>query len=185
MAVQSTRKSIAFRYRRVRENVLQVQERKQPAQISRRAAHHGDRSFGCSLLRQLHHRLWPDRRLRGRRRAGTDHNRYWSVAVYFAYFRPGCNMPLLFNRLGLKDIVEAGTTDALCSVASAMADALGGLDRPATPFTRERLDRRFIVRRAGRCHSWPAGRTCPYRSQCSPRGADSVPENRLKAGRPF
>ena len=50
-----------------------------------------------------------------------------------------CNTPSPFNPLGVKGIGEAGTTGALCAVTSAVADALGGRDLPAMPFTRERL----------------------------------------------
>jgi carbon-monoxide dehydrogenase large subunit len=50
-----------------------------------------------------------------------------------------CNTPSPFNPLGVKGIGEAGTTGALCAVTSAVADALGGRDLPAMPFTQERL----------------------------------------------
>ncbi|HBK08442.1 MAG TPA: xanthine dehydrogenase family protein molybdopterin-binding subunit [Acetobacteraceae bacterium] len=50
-----------------------------------------------------------------------------------------CNTPSPFNPLGVKGIGEAGTTGALCAVTSAIADALGGRDLPAMPFTQERL----------------------------------------------
>ena len=50
-----------------------------------------------------------------------------------------CNTPSPFNPLGVKGIGEAGTTGALCAVTSAIADALGGHDLPAMPFTQERL----------------------------------------------
>ena len=56
-----------------------------------------------------------------------------------------CNTPSPFNPLGVKGIGEAGTTGALCAVTSAVADALGGRDLPAMPFTRERLWR--VLRR--------------------------------------
>lgn len=58
-----------------------------------------------------------------------------------------CNTPSPFNPLGVKGIGEAGTTGALCAVTSAVADALGGLDLPAMPFTQERLWR--VLRQAG------------------------------------
>ncbi len=50
-----------------------------------------------------------------------------------------CDTPSPFNPLGVKGIGEAGTTGALCAVTSAVADALGGRDLPAMPFTQERL----------------------------------------------
>ena len=50
-----------------------------------------------------------------------------------------CNTPSPFNPLGVKGIGEAGTTGALCAVTSAVADALGGADLPAMPFTQERV----------------------------------------------
>jgi aerobic carbon-monoxide dehydrogenase large subunit len=50
-----------------------------------------------------------------------------------------CNTPSPFNPLGVKGIGEAGTTGALCAVTSAVADALGGRDLPAMPFTGQRL----------------------------------------------
>jgi carbon-monoxide dehydrogenase large subunit len=50
-----------------------------------------------------------------------------------------CNTPSPFNPIGVKGIGEAGTTGALCAVTSAIADALGGRDLPAMPFTQERL----------------------------------------------
>ncbi len=50
-----------------------------------------------------------------------------------------CNTPSPFNPLGVKGIGEAGTTGALCAVTSAVANALGGRDLPAMPFTQERL----------------------------------------------
>ncbi len=50
-----------------------------------------------------------------------------------------CNTPSPFNPLGVKGIGEAGTTGALCAVTSAVANALGGLDLPAMPFTQQRL----------------------------------------------
>lgn len=50
-----------------------------------------------------------------------------------------CNTPSPFNPLGVKGIGEAGTTGALCAVTSAVADALGGRDLPAMPFTQERI----------------------------------------------
>jgi aerobic carbon-monoxide dehydrogenase large subunit len=59
-----------------------------------------------------------------------------------------CNTPSPFNPLGVKGIGEAGTTGALCAVTSAVADALGGLDLPAMPFTQERLWR--VLQTAGR-----------------------------------
>jgi carbon-monoxide dehydrogenase large subunit len=58
-----------------------------------------------------------------------------------------CNTPSPFNPLGVKGIGEAGTTGALCAVTSAVADALGGRDLPAMPFTQERLWR--VLRAAG------------------------------------
>jgi carbon-monoxide dehydrogenase large subunit len=57
-----------------------------------------------------------------------------------------CNTPSPFNPLGVKGIGEAGTTGALCAVTSAVADALGGRDLPAMPFTQERLWR--VLRKA-------------------------------------
>jgi carbon-monoxide dehydrogenase large subunit len=51
----------------------------------------------------------------------------------------GCDTPSPFNPLGVKGIGEAGTTGALCAVTSAVADALGGRDLPAMPFTGERV----------------------------------------------
>jgi carbon-monoxide dehydrogenase large subunit len=56
-----------------------------------------------------------------------------------AYRVMECNTPSPFNPLGVKGIGEAGTTGALCAVTSAVADALGGRDLPAMPFTQERL----------------------------------------------
>jgi carbon-monoxide dehydrogenase large subunit len=50
-----------------------------------------------------------------------------------------CDTPSPFNPLGVKGIGEAGTTGALCAVTSAVADALGGRDLPAMPFTQERV----------------------------------------------
>jgi carbon-monoxide dehydrogenase large subunit len=50
-----------------------------------------------------------------------------------------CDTPSPFNPLGVKGIGEAGTTGALCAVTSAIADALGGRNLPAMPFTQERL----------------------------------------------
>ena len=50
-----------------------------------------------------------------------------------------CNTPSPSNPLGVKGIGEAGTTGALCALTSAVADALGGRDLPAMPFTQERL----------------------------------------------
>ena len=50
-----------------------------------------------------------------------------------------CNTPSPSNPLGVKGIGEAGTTGALCAVTSAVADALGGRELPAMPFTQERL----------------------------------------------
>jgi carbon-monoxide dehydrogenase large subunit len=50
-----------------------------------------------------------------------------------------CDTPSPFNPLGVKGIGEAGTTGALCSVTSAVADVLDGRRLPAMPFTQERL----------------------------------------------
>jgi aerobic carbon-monoxide dehydrogenase large subunit len=58
----------------------------------------------------------------------------------FPYYQVmACDTPSPFNPLGVKGIGEAGTTGALCAVTSAVADALGGDDLPAMPFTQERL----------------------------------------------
>ncbi len=50
-----------------------------------------------------------------------------------------CNTPSPFNPLGVKGIGEAGTTGALCAVTSAVANALGGRDLPAMPYTPQGL----------------------------------------------
>ncbi|WP_428488352.1 xanthine dehydrogenase family protein molybdopterin-binding subunit [Rhodopila sp.] len=55
-----------------------------------------------------------------------------------------CNTPSPFNPLGVKGIGEAGTTGALCAVTNAVADALGGRDLPAMPFTAQRLWRAMV-----------------------------------------
>jgi len=50
-----------------------------------------------------------------------------------------CDTPSPFNPLGVKGVGEAGATNALCAVTSAVADALGGHDLPPMPFTQERV----------------------------------------------
>ena len=60
-----------------------------------------------------------------------------------------CDTPSPFNPLGVKGIGEAGTTGALCAVTSAVADALGGGDLPALPFTQERVWRAMPRVRVG------------------------------------